>query len=77
MISYQFFNKSEVDTLIAGAGGGGVYTDTEIDNSSAFRVPVSDFTDRLKTNAVIDCSAHTITHTGLTLNNETTNILLD
>ena len=35
---------------------------------------MSDFTDKFKTNPVIDCSAPTIIHTGLTLNNETINI---
>ena len=66
--------KGEVDTLIAGAGGGGGYTDTEIDNLLALKVPLSDFTDRFKTNPVMDCSAPTIIHSGLTLNNETINI---
>ena len=64
-----------MDTLIAGAGGaGGGYTDTEIDNLLALRVPVSDFTNRFKTNPIIDCSAPTVIHSGLTLNNETINI---
>ena len=46
-LGVNYYNKGEVDTLIAGAGGGG-YTDTEIDNLLALRVPLSDFTDRLK-----------------------------
>ena len=74
LLATNFYNKGEVDTLIAGAGGGGGYTDTEIDNLLALRVPLSDFTDRFKTNPVIDCSAPTIIHSGLTLNNETINI---
>ena len=75
LLATNFYNKSEVDTLIAGAGGGGGgYTDTEIDNLLDLRVPVSDFTDRFKTNPIIDCSAPTIIHSGLTLNNETINI---
>ena len=74
LLATNFYNKGEVDTLIAGAGGGSGYTDTEIDNLLALRVPLSDFTDRFKTNPVIDCSAPTILHTGLTLNNETINI---
>ena len=74
LLATNFYNKGEVDTLIAGAGGGSGYTDTEIDNLLALRVPLSDFTDRFKTNPVIDCSAPTIIHTGLTLNNETINI---
>ena len=38
------------------------------------RVPVSDFTNRFSTNPIIDCSAPTVIHSGLTLNNETINI---
>ena len=75
LLATNFYNKSEVDTLIAGAGGGGGgYTDTEIENLLALRVPVSDFTDRFKANPIIDCSAPTVIHSGLTLNNETINI---
>ena len=70
----NYYNKSEVNTLIAGAGGGGGYTDTEIDNLLALRVPVSDFTNRFSANPIIDCSAPTVIHSGLTLNNETINI---
>ena len=70
----NYYNKSEVDTLISGAGGGGGYTDTEIDNLLALRVPVSDFTNRFSANPIIDCSAPTVIHSGLTLNNETINI---
>ena len=74
LLATNFYNKGEVDTLIAGADGGGGYTDTEIDNLLDLRVPVSDFTDRFKTNPIIDCSAPTVIHSGLTLNNETINI---
>ena len=74
LLATNFYNKGEVDTLRAGAGGGSGYTDTEIDNQKALRVPLSDFTDRFKTNPVIDCSAPTIIHTGLKLNNEAINI---
>ena len=74
LLATNFYNKGEVDTLIAGAGGGGGYTDTEIDNLLDSRVPVSDFTNRFKTNPIIDCSAPTVIHSGLTLNNETINI---
>ena len=70
----NFYNKGEVDTLIAGAGGGGGYTDTEIDNLLDLRVPKSDFANRFSTFPIIDCSAPTIIHSGLTLNNETINI---
>ena len=54
-----------MDTLIAGAGGGGGYTDTEIDNLLALRVPISDFTNRFSANPIIDCSAPTVIHSGL------------
>ena len=74
LLATNFYNKGEVDTLIAGAGGGGGYTDTEIDNLLALRVPVSDFTNRFSTNPIIDCSAPTVIHSGLTLNNSTINI---
>ena len=70
----NYYNKSEVDTLIAGAGGSSGYTDTEIDNLLDLRVPKSDFTNRFSTFPIIDCSAPTIIHSGLTLNNETINI---
>ena len=74
LLATNFYNKTEVDTLIAGAGGGGGYTDTEIDNLLDLRVPKSDFTERFSTFPVIDCSAPTIIHSGLTLNNSTINI---
>ena len=70
----NYYNKTEVDGLIAGAGGGDGYTDTEIDNLLALRVPVSDFTNRFSANPIIDCSAPTVIHSGLTLNNSTVNI---
>ena len=67
----NYYNKTEVDALV-GAGSG--YTDTEIDNLLALRVPVSDFTNRFSANPIIDCSAPTVIHSGLTLNNSTINI---
>ena len=70
----NYYTSSQVDTLVAGAGGGGGYTDTEIDNLLNLRVPKSDFTDRFSTFPIIDCSAPTIIHSGLTLNNSTINI---
>ena len=57
------YTKTEEDGLV-GAGGG--YTDTEIDNLLDLRVPKSDFTDRFSTFPVIDCSAPTFIHSGLT-----------
>ena len=72
-LATNYYNKGEVDTLLAGAGSGG-YTDTEIDNLLDLRVPKSDFTDRFSANPIIDCSAPTVIHSGLTLNNSTINI---
>ena len=74
LLATNYYNKGQVDTLIAGAGGGGGYTDTEIDNLLNLRVPKSEFTDRFSTFPIIDCSAPTIIHSGLTLNNSTINI---
>ena len=74
LLATNFYNKGEVDTLIAGAGGGSGYTTEEVDNLLDLRVPKSDFTDRFSTFPIIDCSAPTIIHSGLTLNNETINI---
>ena len=74
LLATNFYNKTEVDGLIAGAGGGDGYTTSEVDNLLDLRVPKSDFTERFSTFPVIDCSAPTIIHSGLTLNNETINI---
>ena len=73
-LATNYYNKTEVDGLIAGAGGGDGYTDTEIDNLLDLRVPKSDFTNRFSANPIIDCSAPTVIHSGLTLNNSTVNI---
>ena len=66
----NYYDKTYIDANI----GGGGYTDTEIDNLLALRVPVSDFTNRFSANPIIDCSAPTVIHSGLTLNNSTVNI---
>ena len=73
-LATNYYNKTEVDGLIAGAGGGDGYTDTEIDNLLDLRVPKSDFTNRFSANPIIDCSAPTVIHSGLTLDNSTINI---
>ena len=66
----NYYDKAYIDANI----GGGGYTDTEIANLLALRVPVSDFTNRFSANPIIDCSAPTVIHSGLTLNNSTINI---
>ena len=66
----NYYDKTYIDANI----GGGGYTDTEIDNLLALRVPLSDFTNRFSANPIIDCSAPTVIHSGLTLNNSTINV---
>ena len=68
----NYYNKTEVDALVGGGGDG--YSDTDIDNLLDLRVPKSDFTNRFSANPIIDCSAPTVIHSGLTLNNSTINI---
>ena len=69
-IQTNHYDKTYIDANI----GGGGYSDTDIDNLLALRVPVSDFTNRFSTNPIIDCSAPTVIHSGLTLNNSTINV---
>ena len=66
----NYYDKTYIDANI----GGGGYSDTDIDNLLALRVPLSDFTNRFSANPIIDCSAPTVIHSGLTLNNSTINI---
>ena len=66
----NYYDKTYIDANI----GGGGYSDTDIDNVLALRVPLSDFTNRFSANPNIVCSAPTVIHSGLTLNNSTINI---
>ena len=66
-----YYDKTYIDANIGGSGG---YSDTDIDNLLALRVPLSDFTNRFSANPIIDCSAPTVIHSGLTLNNSTINV---
>ena len=66
-VNNNIYTKTEVDGLIAGAGGGGGYTDTEIDNFLNLKEDKSAFTDNFSFFPVIDCSRPTIIHQGLTL----------
>ena len=70
----NYYTSSQVDTLIAGAGGGGGYTDTEIDNFLADKANLSLFTGNVSFFPVIDLSRPSILHQGLTLKNSTVNI---
>ena len=66
----NYYDKTYIDANI----GGGGYSDTDIDNLLDLRVPKSDFTNRFSANPIIDCSAPTVIHSGLTLSNSTINI---
>ena len=46
-VNNNIYTKTEVDGLIAGAGGGGGYTDTEIDNFLNLKEDKSAFTDNV------------------------------
>ena len=63
-----------MDTLIAGAGGGGGYTDTQIDDKLNLKADLSLFTDNVSFSPIIDLSRPSILHQGLTLKNSTVNI---
>ena len=72
-INNNIYTKTEVDGLIAGAGGGG-YTDTQIDSFLSLKEDKSTFTDKISFTPIVDISAPTIIHQGLTLKNSTVNI---
>ena len=73
-VNNNIYTKTEVDGLIAGAGGGGGYTDTEIDNFLNLKEDKSTFTDRFSVFPIIECSIPTIIHQGLTLKNSVVNV---
>ena len=74
LLATNFYNKGEVDTLIAGAGGGGGYTDTQIDNKLNLKADLSVFTDNVSFSPIVDLSRPSILHQGLTLKNSTVHI---
>ena len=74
VLATNFYNKGEVDALIAGAGGGGSYTDTQIDDKLNLKADLSLFTDNVSFSPIIDLSRPSILHQGLTLKNSTVNI---
>ena len=73
-VNNNIYTKTEVDGLIAGAGGGGGYTDTQIDNFLNLKEDKSTFTDRFSVFPIIECSIPTIIHQGLTLKNSVVNV---
>ena len=70
-INNNIYTKAEVDGLV-GAGGG--YTDTQIDSFLSLKEDKSTFTDKISFTPIVDISAPTIIHSGLTLKNSTINI---
>ena len=70
-INNNIYTKTEVDGLV-GAGGG--YTDTQIDSFLSLKEDKSTFTDKISFTPIVDISAPTIIHSGLTLKNSTINI---
>ena len=72
-INNNIYTKAEVDGLIAGAGSSG-YTDTQIDSFLSLKEDKSTFTDKISFTPIVDISAPTIIHSGLTLKNSTVNI---
>ena len=73
-VNNNIYTKTEVDGLIAGAGGGGGYTDTQIDSFLNLKEDKSTFADKISFTPVVDISAPTFIHSGLTLKNSTVNI---
>ena len=73
-VNNNIYTKTEVDGLIAGAGGGGGYTNTEIDNFLNLKEDKSAFTDNVSFFPVIDLSRPSIIHQGLTSKNSTVNV---
>ena len=63
-INNNIYTKTEVDGLIAGGGG---YTDTQIDSFLSLKEDKSTFTDKISFTPIVDISAPTIIHQGLTL----------
>ena len=72
-INSNIYTKTEVDGLIAGAGSSG-YTDTQIDSFLSLKEDKSTSTDKISFTPIVDISAPTIIHQGLTLKNSTVNI---
>ena len=72
-VNNNIYTKTEVDGLIAGAGGGG-YTDTQIDSFLSLKEDKATFTDDISFFPVIDLSRPSILHQGLTLKSSVVNI---
>ena len=65
-INNNMYNKTEVDALVGARGG---YTDTQIDTFLSLKEDKSTFTDKISFTPVVDISAPTFIHSGITLKN--------
>ena len=63
-----------MDGLIVGAGGGGGFTDTQIENFLNLKEDKAAFTDNIRFFPVIDLSRPSIIHQGLTLKDSVVNV---
>ena len=70
-IDTNLYIRTEVDGLV---GAGGAYSDTHLDNLLSLKEDESTFTDKVSFTPVVDISAPTFIHQGLTLKNSTVNI---
>ena len=73
-LTTDHYTKTEVDGLIAGAGGASGSTDAQIDGFLSLKEDKSVFTDNVSFFPVIDLSRPTIIHQGLTFKNSTVNV---
>ena len=73
-LTTSHYTKTEVDGLIAGAGGASGYTDAQIDGFLSLKEDKSIFTENVSFFPVIDLSRPSIIHQGLTLKNSTVNV---
>ena len=73
-LTTNHYTKTEVDGLIAGAGGASGYTDAQIDGFLSLKEDKSVFTHNVSFFPVIDLPRPSIIHQGLTLKNSTVNV---
>ena len=70
-INTNLYTRTEVDGLVGARGG---YSDTQIDSFVSLKEDKSTFTDKFSFTPIVDISAPTIIHQGVTLKNSTVNI---
>ena len=73
-LTTNHYTKTEVDGVIAGAGGASGYTDAQIDGFLSLKENKSVFTDGVIFFPVIDFSRPSIIHQGLKLKNPTVHV---